>query len=37
MKPTFDILAFGNAIVDIVVSCDDQFLIENNIEKMLCP
>ena len=33
MKPTFDILAFGNAIVDIVVSCDDQFLIENNIEK----
>ncbi|AGB69567.1 MULTISPECIES: adenosine kinase [Rhizobium] len=29
----FDVLTVGNAIVDIIARCDDQFLIENNITK----
>ena len=29
----FDVLAIGNAIVDILARCDDQFLVENGIIK----
>ncbi|MDK4723346.1 adenosine kinase [Rhizobium sp. CNPSo 3968] len=29
----FDVLTVGNAIVDIIARCDDQFLIDNNITK----
>ncbi len=31
--PSFDVLAIGNAIVDIFGQCDDDFLAANNIEK----
>ncbi|ASW05073.1 adenosine kinase [Rhizobium sp. 11515TR] len=29
----FDVLTVGNAIVDIIARCNDQFLIDNNITK----
>ena len=29
----FDVLTIGNAIVDIIARCDDQFLIDNAITK----
>ncbi|MGO4439835.1 adenosine kinase [Rhizobium sp. RAF56] len=29
----FDVLTVGNAIVDIIARCDDQFLIDNSITK----
>lgn len=29
----FDVTGIGNAIVDVLSPCDDQFLINNNIEK----
>ncbi|APO72995.1 carbohydrate/purine kinase protein [Rhizobium etli 8C-3] len=29
----FDVLTVGNAIVDIIARCDDQFLIDNDITK----
>lgn len=29
----FDVLTVGNAIVDIIARCDDQFLIDNQITK----
>ncbi len=29
----FDVLTVGNAIVDIIARCDDQFLIDNKITK----
>ena len=29
----FDVLTVGNAIVDIISRCDDQFLIDNAITK----
>ncbi len=29
----FDVLTVGNAIVDIIARCDDQFLIDNEITK----
>ena len=29
----FDVLTVGNAIVDIISRCDDQFLIDNGITK----
>src|SRR6478735_6368405 len=29
----FDVLTVGNAIVDIIARCDDQFLIDNAITK----
>lgn len=29
----FDVLTVGDAIVDIIARCDDQFLIDNNITK----
>ncbi|CAD7048779.1 adenosine kinase [Pseudorhizobium halotolerans] len=31
--PQFDVLTVGNAIVDIIARCDDQFLAENSIIK----
>lgn len=31
--PQFDVLTVGNAIVDIIARCDDQFLVENDIIK----
>lgn len=31
--PQFDVLTVGNAIVDIIARCDDQFLAENDIIK----
>ncbi|WP_281977744.1 adenosine kinase [Pseudorhizobium flavum] len=31
--PQFDVLTVGNAIVDIIARCDDQFLTENDIIK----
>ncbi len=30
---TFDVLTVGNAIVDIIARCDDDFLVENGIHK----
>ncbi len=32
-SPSFNVLAVGNAIVDIFGQCDDSFLAANNIEK----
>ena len=29
----FDVLTVGNAIVDIIARCDDQFLIDHKITK----
>ena len=31
--PTFDLYCLGNAIVDVIASCDDAFLHENEITK----
>lgn len=31
--PSIDVLCIGNAIVDIIARCDDQFLIDNDIIK----
>jgi sugar/nucleoside kinase (ribokinase family) len=33
LMTSFDVLTVGNAIVDIISRCDDQFLIDNNITK----
>lgn len=30
---TYDVTGIGNAIVDVLAHCDEQFLIDNNIEK----
>ncbi|MEM9330283.1 MAG: adenosine kinase [Pseudomonadota bacterium] len=32
-KPTYDVLAIGNAIVDIIARCEDDFLVSENITK----
>ncbi|GGD60504.1 adenosine kinase [Croceicoccus mobilis] len=32
-EPRFDVLAIGNAIVDVISTCDDAFLAENALEK----
>ncbi|MBA3668260.1 MAG: adenosine kinase [Sphingomonas sp.] len=32
-SPKLDILAIGDAIVDVIASCDDAFLIEHNLPK----
>ena len=33
MGSRFDVLAIGNAIVDIIASCEDDFLVQENIAK----
>ena len=32
-QPRFDVLAIGNAIVDVIASCDDGFLAEHALDK----
>ncbi|WP_230292345.1 adenosine kinase [Croceicoccus sp. Ery5] len=32
-EPRFDVLAIGNAIVDVIASCDDGFLAEHALDK----
>lgn len=32
-QPKFDVLCIGNAIVDIIARCEDDFLVDNNIIK----
>ena len=32
-EPTFDLYCLGNAIVDVIANCEDDFLIENGIIK----
>ena len=29
----YDVLGIGNAIVDVLARCDDQFLTDNNLPK----
>ena len=36
MTKTYDVVGSGNAIVDVLAKCDDQFLTDNGIEKALC-
>jgi sugar/nucleoside kinase (ribokinase family) len=33
MTKTYDVVGIGNAIVDVLAKCDDQFLADNGIEK----
>ena len=33
MTKTYDVVGSGNAIVDVLAKCDDQFLTDNGIEK----
>ena len=32
-SPRFDVVAIGNAIVDVFVKVDDDFLLKNNLIK----
>ena len=32
----FDVLAIGNAIVDVLARCEDQFLADNKLPKAIC-
>jgi sugar/nucleoside kinase (ribokinase family) len=33
MNKTYDVVGIGNAIVDVLAKCDDQFLTDNGVEK----
>ena len=33
MQPRYDIIAIGDAIVDVIATCDDAFLAEHNLPK----
>ncbi len=33
MEAKYDVLAIGNAIVDVIAHCDDKFLVKENIHK----
>ena len=32
-EPSLDIVAMGDAIVDVIASCDEEFLVRHNLPK----